>query len=380
MVATRELSSTSEIAEKTERVQRMLARQDLGGLLIGTQHNFAWLSGGGSNGIDLSTEAGAGALLVRNDGRRFLLANRIEMPRLLAEEISEQDFEPVETSWEEEKGVPGYLVARARSLLSDRPALGSDLPLGESCRVVEDAISQCRFELTSDEIERYRSLGQDAAKAIENLARTISPGLTEREIARRALDALAANRIRAVVVLVGADQRLQKFRHPLPTDSPWEKTVMIVVCARRGGLTASLTRIVVAGSVPDDLRKRTHAAASVNASLFAATRAGSTGADLYEVAKNAYARVGYPGEECLHHQGGACGYRTRDWVAHPSSSQRVCARQAFAWNPSITGTKVEETCIAFEDRVELITSTPGWPKIDIRIEDQVYSLPDVLSV
>lgn len=374
------LVKTDEIAEKTGRLQGLLAEEELGGVLIGTQHNFAWLAAGASNGIDRSHEAGAATILVRNDGKRFLLASRIEMARLLAEEVSERDFEPVEHSWEEEKASPGFLVERGLSLLNDRKVLGSDLPLEGSCRTVEDVLSQCRYELTREEIERYRSLGKDAALAVEGLAKTVSPGQTELEIARNISFALEARRARAVVTLVAADNRLQRFRHPLPTNQAWKKVVMIVVCARRSGLTTSLTRLVAAGPVPDDLRKRTKAAALVNANLFNATRPGTSGAQLYEVAKNSYSEVGYAGEEQLHHQGGACGYRTRDWVAHPTCSQIVRAPQAFAWNPSITGTKVEETCIVFEDRIEIITSTGEWPQIDVNVKGEDYSLPAVLSL
>jgi hypothetical protein len=65
-------------------------------------------------------------------------------------------------------------------------------------------------------------------------------------------------------------------------------------------------------------------------------------------------------------------------VAHPQCTEEVHENQAFAWNPSITGTKVEETAIAFADRIEVITATPGWPSIPIEIEGREYLLPDVL--
>jgi antitoxin VapB len=101
---------------------------------------------------------------------------------------------------------------------------------------------------------------------------------------------------------------------------------------------------------------------------------------LYEVAARAYAAEGFAGEERLHHQGGACGYRTRDWVAHPSSREQVQLRQAFAWNPSVTGTKVEETGIAFADEVEMITSTPAWPQLEVEVNGRTYLSPDILSL
>lgn len=50
------MDRNSEIGEKIERVVRVLAAENLGGVLIGAQHNFAWLTGGGTNGIDLSRE------------------------------------------------------------------------------------------------------------------------------------------------------------------------------------------------------------------------------------------------------------------------------------------------------------------------------------
>lgn len=373
------MNRSAEIAEKTGRVTRMLAARGLGGVLLGTQHNFAWLTAGGANGIDMSREQGAGTLLVRADGKRFVLANRIEMPRLLAEELGGEDFEPVEFGWEEEKTSPTLLIDRALSLLTDK-TLGSDLPAGAQVQAVEDALARCRYQLTSSEIERFRSLGRDAGRIIGDIARSLSPGETETEIARRATDALAADGIRAVVTLVAADARIGKYRHPVPTGQRWEKELMLVVCAQRGGLVASLTRIVAAGAVSDELRRRTLAVASVNAQLLAATRPGATGAELYNLVARAYAAEGFAGEQNLHHQGGACGYRTRDWVAHPSCRETVQINQAFAWNPSITGTKAEETCIAFADGVEPITSTAGWPQISHSVEGREYHSPDVLSI
>jgi antitoxin VapB len=374
------MDKNRELEEKTERVVHMLAEENLSGVLIGSQHNFAWLTCGGSNGIDLSRDTGAGALFVRGDGRRYVIANNIEMPRLLSEELSEQDYEPLELSWEEEKANPSLVAERVLSVLTNGATLGSDLPVGNVARVVEGALTRTRYRLTEAEVERYRALGIDAGEAIGELARSLEPGLTETEIARRANDALAARGARSVVTLVAADERLAKFRHPVPTNSKWEKVVMVVVCARRAGLIVSLTRIVCAGPVPDELRRRTEATARVNAQLFAATTPGATGRELYEVVARAYKNEGFPDEQHLHHQGGACGYRTREWVAHPQSAEVVQPVQAFAWNPSITGTKVEETCIATAGGIEVITTSPDWPQITAQVEGREYLLPGALSL
>jgi Xaa-Pro aminopeptidase len=371
---------SQEITAKTARVVSTLVANNLRGVIIGSQHNFSWLTAGGSNGVDLSREAGAGALLVRDDGRRFVLANRIDMPRLLNEELAGEEFEPVEFSWEEDKASSTFLFTRALTLLRQGAALGADIDLGAAALPVEGILARCRYQLTSSEIERFRSLGKDAARAIGKLATGLSPGETEREIARRVADVLAAHDIRAVVNLVAADDRIQLYRHPVPTDRRWKKILMLVVCARRGGMIASFTRIVCHGAVPDELRRRTLAAAYVNAQLLSATRPTVSGSDLYRLAARSYAAEGYEGEERLHHQGGATGYRTRDWLAHPACKETVQLDQAFAWNPSITGTKVEETCIARADGVEVLTRTPDWPQIPVCDAGREYLSPDVLCL
>src|SRR6185436_17970123 len=104
----------AEIDEKTERLSCLCSREGLGGVLINSQPNFAWLTAGGRNGVDSSRENGVATLLVRRDGKRFVLANRIEMARIMTEELNGQEFEPLEYGWEDEKGNPAIIVQRAR--------------------------------------------------------------------------------------------------------------------------------------------------------------------------------------------------------------------------------------------------------------------------
>jgi antitoxin VapB len=370
----------AEIEEKTGRLAAALAAEGLGGVLLGAQHNFAWLTAGGRSGIDLSREPGAGTLFVRADGRRFLLASRIEMARLLEEELDGAEFEPVEYGWEDEKASPTLVADLAAKLHGGGSALGSDLPAGAGVKVVEGSVARCRYRLTPPELERFRGLGRDAGEVVGAFAKSLGPGETETEVARRLNDALAARGIHPVVTLVAADERLAKFRHPVPTTRAWERVLMLVTCARRGGLIASLTRIVCVGPTPEELRRKTQAVARVNARLLAATKPGAVGSELFGTVAAAYAEEGFAGEERLHHQGGACGYRTRDWVAHPASAETVQPGQAFAWNPSITGTKAEETCVSFNEGVEVITTTPDWPQIAVSVEGREYLSPDVLSL
>lgn len=360
----------TEVAEKTERLQRMLEREKLGGVLLNAQHNFAWLTSGSTNGIDLSRENGAASLLVTADGKRYILASNIEMPRMLAEEVLAADFEPVEYSWQDEKATASFVFEKAKSLIA-----GGEIATDYQ---IEGKVAQCRYGLTPDEIGRYRSLGKDAGAAAGRVIDNIAAGESEIEIAEKLRHELAIGGMTSVVTLVAADMRISQYRHPVPTANRWHKTLLLVTCAKRGGVIASLSRMVCIGEVPDELKIKTDAAAYVNACLMHATQPGMTGAELYQVAAKAYAETGFADEINRHHQGGAAGYRTRDWVAHPASGEVVQGDQAFAWNPSITGTKVEETCIVTGGGIEAITATNNVPVITTVIDGIEYRSPGVI--
>ena len=370
----------SEIAIKTERLQKMLEAERLGGVLLNSQHNFAWLTGGKSNAINASAENGACFLFVRGDGKKFVLANNIEMPRVLTEEIPAEDFEPIEFTWQDEKSAGSFVFDKAKSLLLNNREICSDLALNPNFRSIENLIAPCRFELTEQEIERYRRLGKDAGEALRKIFGQISTGETETEIAAKTRSTFGEYNIQPVVTLVGADERIEKYRHPVPTANRWRKTVLIAVCAKREGLIVNLSRIACAGEIPDQLNRKTEAVARVFARIADATKPGESGANLYRTAADAYAEYGFADEINQHHQGGATGYKTRDWVAHPQSGDIVLLNQAFAWNPTITGTKAEETFVVTANGAEILTISPDFPVVSAIVDGVEYSSPGILSL
>ena len=353
---------TAEHEEKLERVARLAQAAGADGVLLAAHHNIAWLTSGRHNRVDNSREAGTSRLLIAADGRRFVLANAIEMPRMLGEVLAGLDYTPIEYAWVDDQD-PAHAVRAARGVLKNGAAIAADWPLPETTSI-EPRLMRARARLTDGEIARYRRLGRDIGLALGHVCRALTPGDVEIEIARSVVDAAADVRARAIVTLVGSDDRLRRYRHPVATAVPWKHVVMIALCAERDGLVVSLSRIVAAGG-PQDLDARTNATASVFGRVLAATRPGATGAALYTALADAYAAAGHAGEETKHHQGGAIGYRSREWIAHPRSQETVEERQAFAWNPTVTGTKVEDTALVLGERVEIVTSTPDWPSIEI---------------
>jgi Xaa-Pro aminopeptidase len=366
----------TEIAEKSARLVRLAEASRLRGILLTTQPNFSWVTGGLTNRIDGSRESGNGALLFTVDGRRYVVANTIENPRLASEALVGTGFESIEYGWTEERADPSLPVRL--SIEAAGGPVGCDMPLGGAVSLEQD-ISRLRAPLTRHELQRYRELGAAVGCAIGAVARSVEVGASEQDVAGLLTSALAPLQIRPVVLLVAADDRIARYRHPTPTAARWTRRLMIATCAERGGLIVATSRLVHIGGLDADLARRTRAAATTYAMLLRATRGGATGARLFEAAVSGYAAAGFPGEERLHHQGGAIGYRPREWVAHPQSDDVVTPPQAFAWNPTVTGTKIEESCIVHADgRIDGLTSTPEWPCIEVDVHGQRVALPDVL--
>jgi len=100
--------------------------------------------------------------------------------------------------------------------------------------------------------------------------------------------------------------------------------------------------------------------------------------DVFKCAQSAYAAAGYPDEWKLHHQGGSAGYAPREVTATPISTEPILVGQAFAWNPSIIGSKSEDTILVGEESNEIITEMADWPSMDVQVGQQVIKRPAIL--
>ena len=172
-----------EIDEKVERLARLATTQGLGGILLNTQPNFSWLTGGRSNRIDGSRENGSGSLFVSARGERFVIANNIEMPRLQDEALAGLDFTPREYQWTDEHADPGTPIAIAKRTICVEcsTGIGCDnlLPGGTP---MDADIAAARALLTAAEASRYRVLGRDLGVVVGEVCRGLVPDLEERRL------------------------------------------------------------------------------------------------------------------------------------------------------------------------------------------------------
>jgi antitoxin VapB len=203
--------------------------------------------------------------------------------------------------------------------------------------------------------------------------------MTEHEISGLLFKEIEGRGVQVIVSLVAVDERVFSYRHPLPTSKPLQQYAMLVLCGRKGGLICSLTRLVHFGPMSEELRRKTEAVAQIDARMIAATRPEAKLSDIFRIGQSAYAGWGYPDEWEKHHQGGLAGYAPREIIARPTSPEPVLVGQAFAWNPSITGVKSEDTILVGEQTNEVLTEMKDWPGIAIPIGEQVIKRPAVLQ-
>lgn len=358
-----------ELNAKQEQLSAFLKAQGLAGVLLRRNENVAWITGGAVELRVLTpNESGVAALLVTAEGKRYYFTTNNEAARLHDEEFSKLDFEPVIFPWHADD-----TNAAAANLVNG--PLGTDTAAPGQISV---SLASLRSSLLDTEIARYQWLGQQVAIATTESLKKIEPGMTEFDLEAITSAALLRRGILPSVALYAVDERIYNYKHAVPRGAKLKSYAMLNLCARRFGMAISITRFAHFGAMPADLAAKFEASAKVNAALLAATKVGATSAQLFAVAKDAYAAVGYAGDEQAHHQGGPTGYWEREWVATPNGTEVVVNKQAFAWNPSIRGGKAEDTVLLRDGKIEYLTATPELPVLEASVNGTAYKSAGVL--
>lgn len=346
----------AEFESKRQQLCEQMASLGLAAVQLQRTENIAWLTAGRVDRRVLMPSAfGIATILVLRNGEAFYLAPDNEARRLAEEDFHGLPFTAITAPWH----APDF-SARIRSLTGEgRIAIDTDSQGASLLR-------EHRSFLAESEQERYRWLGRNTAQVTAQALKSLQPGMTERAITARLAAALLDHGIEPSVLLIAADDRILRYKHAVAQNAALQRFGMLNLCTRRWGLAISITRFLHFGPISQSLQDAFGVAAEVNARLLAATRPGATAADLFHVAAKSYAALGHPGEELRHHQGGATGYAEREWLATPEGTERVVNYQAFAWNPSVAGGKVEDTVLLHDGRIEVLTRTPELPLVSTR--------------
>lgn len=339
-----------------EVIRKWLRKHNYSGIILSRRDNYAWLTKGAQNHVLSCSEYGIAYYLI-TDREVIVMADSSDIARIAKEQNPLNAF-PVEIPWYETAGTYILKFMANEEWVSDTRIAGT--------KNVQNELVELRLHLSENEVNVYREIGAICAETVESVCQEIRVGQTEKEVAAMLKAACLKQEITPGCVLVGADERILNYRHPMPTDKKINQSVMVVLGSEKKGLNISMTRMVHFGKVSDEIRERYAQTQHIFACMQLMMKAGMTYQEYFEKIKQLYASAGYPEEWKKHHQGGPTGYACREYVITPGDKRRIKARQAYAWNPTIQGTKSEETTYFNGKEVEILTKTKKWPRKNVK--------------
>lgn len=368
------MSEYPEVDAVLSRARKVMAGHNVDVLWARNVANVSWLTQGVDVAVNTAADMGIASILLTADSA-YILTDGIEAPRLKAEDkLEEKGFTVHAANWWERDD-----LAFVQATVPAGAKVGSDHPVSPEMVDLAGALSQERARLSPAEQDKVRDFGKRCAAAMSAAIEQVQQGMRESKLAAILDYEARARGMTPIVNLVAVDERIFNVRHPLPTDKELRDYAMLVLCGRREGLIISITRLLHFGPLPDEMGQKINACAHVDTAAIAATQPGATLSSIFDTIQQAYAEYGYADEWQLHHQGGLGGYAGRESFAMPGNEMRVEVGQIYAWNPSITGVKCEDTVLITEDGPEVITAIKGWPTITVDVGGQRIERPLILE-
>ncbi len=350
--------------DKINNIREIYKKKNKKGILIKKQNNLAWILGGRFF-INIASVDATVQLLI-TDCKAILLANNIEAVRIKDEELSNNsELEIYEYNWFEQN--------KKNEIINEY--LGKEYITDED---IEDELFNIRTILKENDITMYEQLCKDTANAMKNTTFQIKKGMSEFQIAAMLSKNCIEMGIEPVVNLVAADDRIKSYRHPLPTNKILNDYVMIAVCGRRNGLISCLTRFVGFQKISKELNNKKNTTLLIDTMMIKNTIPGQRLNNIFNKVVKMYEENGYKDEWKKHHQGGLTGYNSRELKADFNTDFKVKENQVYAWNPSITGYKSEDTILVGSKENKILTIIDEFPKIEINYNGNKVLRNDIL--
>jgi antitoxin VapB len=342
----------SAFNQRIQPLRDLMKVKGLDAFVLRRNPNLAWAIAGRAH-VPTTIDTACFDLIITQDSATAI-TNVVEAPRLSAEEL------PAEVSVQTVKWSDGRdaQLPTGSNIGSDQP--GADrIDLGTEVEII-------RASLIESDVERFKEICVDAAVALGNAMKQVESTDREIDVAGLITHSLWQADLEIAFLGVAGQDRVHKFRHPLPTDAVVGNRVSASICAKRKGLIASVTRIATFGKLTDQMVSDYTSIFKVEAALLDATIVGKPFSDPINAAIAAYPVNGFDTDEWTkHHQGGPTGFLPRDWPANQGSTRLISENQPIAWNPTGKGWKAEDTILATTSGVKVLTNDPDWPTFEV---------------
>lgn len=229
----------SAFNQRIQPLRELMKTKGLDAFVLRRNPNLAWAIAGRAH-VPTTIDMACFDLIITQDDATAI-TNVVEAPRLIAEEL------PTEISVKTIKWFEGRdpLLPTGAKVGCDQP--GADrIDLGVEVEMI-------RASLIESDLARFKEICVDAAVALGNAMKQAESTDREIDVAGLITHSLWQADLEIAFLGVAGEERVNKFRHPLPTDAVVGNRVSASICAKRKGLIASVTRIVTFGSVTDQM-------------------------------------------------------------------------------------------------------------------------------
>jgi Xaa-Pro dipeptidase len=363
------MSIPAEAKEKERRIHAALSDLGYDSLIITRRDNFAWLSCGGRAVVSYA-EPISPVFLVLTPKEKYAVGYSIDLPRTMDDELVGQEYQPVSLPSFGETPAEAALEVAKGKVAADSLMPGAD-DIGHALRTLHEPF-------TPEEMERYCAISQESGLILRELAEWVEPGMSERQVLARMWGLYLQHGFEGVCMFVGSDERIRRYRHPVPSEKRIEKAVLLSPCGSKWGLHVPNSRLVYFEEPPDDIRRRFRAVATMQAAMISTIRPGVKLSSLFDLCMGLFESLGYPEERTVHFHGGPTGYQPSYSERCQDPKEMVKSNMAFAWYMTIAGVKSEELMLVDDQGASLKSVDPEWPMLQIEYQGRKVAVPDIL--
>lgn len=362
------MTTPDEVQIKEKRIWQALDAQGYDSIIITRRDQYAWITGG-VDAVSSRVSPTSPVFLVMTPSRRYAVGYTMDLPYAMDAGLDALNYEPVPLA-----AFGPAPDETALSLGSGRIAADADLP-GTTNEY--DLLVSLHEPLTPAEMTRYREMAVDGAEILNNIAHWVQPGMTERQVLAYMWRLYLERGFEGHYMFAGADERIKKYRHPVPGDALIKDAILIAPAVVRSGLLLACSRLIYFKEPSADIRRRFQAVATMQAAMVTGLRPGAPLIGLRNTFMSLFEELGFAEERTNHFHGGPIGY-WNSYAERMRGDELVKSQTAYTFYFTVAGVKSEELILVDEQGATIVSADPEWPLLSIAYGDQVVGIPDIL--